>query len=252
MEKEEIILGLDVSTKTLGCTLFLNDGSELGKILKMTHISPKVSPSIKTIEKLFLKKKIFNDEFLVNYKDYDISRVIIEAPLYGSQNINTVATLLQFNGMISDCVYNELGIVTEYISSYDARKYSFPELMSIRKFNKKGELYDLKHYKNAISKNQLVLFGAFPWDISKKEVLLGNISELYPNVKWVFDKHGNLTEENFDSVDSLVAILGKINMDKYKDCDFKIISSSFEKKDEIIYQIKFGDKTIDKVLSIKA
>jgi hypothetical protein len=47
---------------------------------------------------------------------------------------------LRFNGMISKSVFDTLGVVPDFISSYDARKYSFPELMSVRKF-KKMELH---------------------------------------------------------------------------------------------------------------
>lgn len=69
--------------------------------------------------------------------------------------------------MISDSVYRILGIVPEYISSYDARKYAFPELMAIRKFNKKGEEYSKDKILTAIKKNKLVLFGEYPFDCDK-------------------------------------------------------------------------------------
>ena len=117
-----IILGLDISTTTIGVCLLEDDGSEYGKIIELTHINPKVSSKIKGIEQLFLKKKIF-EEFLVKYKDFGIDNVIIEEPLLRSNNVNTVSTLLRFNGMVSDSVYNMLGIVPQYISSYDAREY---------------------------------------------------------------------------------------------------------------------------------
>jgi hypothetical protein len=60
-------------------------------------------------------------------------------PLLQSNNVNTVATFIRF-GMISKSVFDTLGVVPDFISSYDARKYSFPELMSVRKF-KKMELH---------------------------------------------------------------------------------------------------------------
>jgi len=249
--KEEIILGLDISTKTIGVTLFKNDGSEHGKIIKMSHISPSVKNSLPKIEQLFLKKKIFKTEFLTQYKELGINRVIIEAPLVRSQNVNTVAILLQFNGMISDCVYEELGIVPEYISSYDARRYAFPELMSIRKYNKKGELYDIKHLKKALKDNKLVLFGNYPWDIDKKQILLSNVAEIYKNIEFIFDKYDNLKPENFDATDSLVAILGKLTYDKYSKEDFKIDDFYInEVKNEINYYLHFGDKKYSKTLTL--
>jgi hypothetical protein len=47
--------------------------------------------------------------------------VVIEEPLLQSNNVNTVATLLRFNGMISKSVFDTLGVVPDFISSYDAR-----------------------------------------------------------------------------------------------------------------------------------
>lgn len=94
-----------------------------------------------------MKTDIFKNEFLIKYKDYGITECVIEAPLLSSNNNETVATLLQFNGMISLAVYNELGIVPQYISSYDARKYSFPELMGIRKYGKDESQYEYSKIK---------------------------------------------------------------------------------------------------------
>jgi hypothetical protein len=168
MEDKKIILGLDVSTATIGICLMMceNDKNE---IIKLTHLTPKISTKIKGIEALFLKKALFETEFLNNYSEYGITDVVIEEPLLGSNNINTVGTLLRFNGMISDSVYRILGVIPKYISSYDARRYSFPELMTIRKFNKKGEVYPKKIIQKAIKDNHLVLFGAYKWDIENKE-----------------------------------------------------------------------------------
>jgi hypothetical protein len=138
------ILGLDVSTKTIGISLF-EDKGDSGKLQMLTHITPKVKPKPKdNIELLIKKAQIFQNEFLEKYSDIEIDRVIIEEPLVRSNNVNTVATLLRFNGMICRSVYEVLNIIPEFISSYDARKFAFPELMDIRKINKKGEPYTEK------------------------------------------------------------------------------------------------------------
>jgi hypothetical protein len=115
------ILGLDVSTKTIGISLF-EDNGDGGKLQMLTHITPKVKPKPKdNIELLIKKAQIFQFEFLEKYSDIDISRVIIEEPLVRSNNVNTVATLLRFNGMICRSVYEVLNLVPEFISSYDAQ-----------------------------------------------------------------------------------------------------------------------------------
>jgi len=194
----------------------------------LTHVAPKIDKKIKGIEALCLKKKIFVDEFLSQYKDYNISKCIIEEPLAGSNNINTVATLLRFNGMISDSVYTVLGIVPEYISSYDARKYSYPNLMGIRKFDKKGNQYDTKKILKDISNDKLTLFSSFPWDIDKKTVMWNFITEDYPNIEWLYNNKGELRQENFDSTDACVAVKGYLNKIKSTDEHFKIVNQITE------------------------
>lgn len=209
MENKRVILGLDVSTATIGICLMLCEGDN-AEIAKLTHITPKISSKIKGIESLFIKKNIFETEFLHQYENYGITDVVIEEPLLSSNNIYTVATLLRFNGMISDSVYRILGVVPQYISSHDSRKYAFPELVAIRKFDKKGNPYT----ENKIKKNKPVLFGEYPWDIDKKQVILDKVSERYPNVEWIYDKNGELKKESFDSSDSVCCVLGFLGMEK--------------------------------------
>ena len=200
------ILGLDVSTKTIGISLF-EDNGESGKLQMLTHITPKVKPKPKdNIELLIKKAQIFQNEFLEKYSDIDISRVIIEEPLVRSNNVNTVATLLRFNGMICRSVYEVLNIIPEFISSYDARKFAFPELMEIRKFNKKGEPYTEKE----IERKQPVLFGGHPFDVDKKQIIWEKVNEREPQIVWVYDKHQRLSKENFDMTDAYACVLGQM------------------------------------------
>lgn len=206
----EKILGLDISTNCIGVSIVILDNHEV-KIDTITHISPKVSSKIKGIEQLFIKKRIFEEEFIITLRDKGITKVVIEEPLLRSNNVNTVDVLSKFNGMISDSVYRILGIVPEYISSYDARKYAFPELMSVRKYNKKGEEYPKNKILNAIKNNKLVLFGSHSFDSDKKLILWNKISDIYPYIPWIYDKKGNLKKENFDASDALVTCLAVCN-----------------------------------------
>lgn len=200
------ILGLDVSTKTIGISLF-EDTGDSGKLQMLTHITPKVKPKPKdNIELLIKKAQIFQNEFLEKYSDIEIDRVIIEEPLVRSNNVNTVATLLRFNGMICRSVYEVLNLVPEFISSYDARKFAFPELMEIRKINKKGEPYTEKE----IERKQPVLFGGHPFDIDKKQIIWEKVNEREPQIVWVYDKHQRLTKENFDMTDAYACVLGQM------------------------------------------
>ena len=242
---EKIYLGLDISTTCIGISIIIDNGSEYGKIVELTHINPKVSSKIKGIEQLFLKKKIF-EEFLFKYKDFGIDKVVIEEPLLRSNNVNTVSTLLRFNGMISDCIYNILGIVPEYISSYDARKYSFPTLMAVRKYGKDENQYPYKKIKKEIEDCKLVLFGSYPWTIDKKSVMQERVAELFPDIEWLYDKKGELKKQNFDAVDAYIALLGFLNKERHGELEFstEIVGESNDGKGtkEILYNVKYWDK----------
>lgn len=205
MQKEpEFLLALDVSTSTIGIALFEDLGTR-GELKLLHHVSPKVKPKPENkMEELFRKVEIFEQEFLVNYADFGITKVVIEEPLLQSNNVYTIATLLRFNGMISKSVYDTIGVVPEFISSYDARKYAFPELMAVRTAKKDGTPLTEK----AIAKNTPVLFGAYPFDVDKKYVLWEKVAELEPQVTWFYDKNNKLKKETFDTSDAYVAGIG--------------------------------------------
>lgn len=208
---EEYILGLDVSTKTIGIALYKNEGDS-GKLIALTHVTPKIKPipPSKT-QILFEKCDIFENECLEKYKELNITKVIIEEPLLGSNNIVTVGTLLRFNGMISRSVYQKLGVVPVFISSFDARAFGFPELMTIRTHNKKGVKYSEREIQKKINENKKTLFGSYPWDINKKEIIWEKVSDLYPQVSWKYSRNQTLAKENFDMSDAAVAVLGYMN-----------------------------------------
>ena len=207
MENEKkLILGLDVSTSVIGVALIMVDGSER-TIVKATAITPKINKNIKGVESLFLKKQIFEDEFLVNYTQLPIDQVIIEEPLLFSNNVHTVSRLLQFNILISESIYRLFNIVPEYISCYEARSNAFKELVGIRKFDKKGN--SISETKQKSSKP--TLFSDFPMDIDKKQIILEKVLELYPDLEFTFDKKGNPCKSNFDVTDAITVVLGWLN-----------------------------------------
>ena len=62
-----LILGLDVSTKTIGIALF-EDNNGKGSLKLLHHVTPKVKPKPETkTEELLAKAKIFEEEFLNKY-----------------------------------------------------------------------------------------------------------------------------------------------------------------------------------------
>lgn len=187
------ILGLDISTKTIGWALFDLTGS---KLLELTHFSPKIKPQPEDKLEELLKKSDAFKKHIENYKDMGILRVIIEEPLLNSNNIYTVQTLLRYNTMICKIVYDTLGIVPTFISTYNARKFAFPDLVN----------------KNDKGKN--VLFGGYPKDIDKKQVIWEHVNAVCADVKWLYDKNNKLKKENFDMSDAATAVIGYVNMIK--------------------------------------
>ena len=203
------VLGLDVSTKTIGIALF-EDFGDHGALRLLHHVTPMVKPKPESkMQELFEKATIFEEEFLKKYENIGIKKVVIEEPLLRSNNVNTVATLLRFNGIISRSVYNILGIIPEYISSYDSRAYAYPDLMQIRTHNKKNEPYTEKE----LARNKPVLFGCYEWEIDKKLVIWEKVCELEPQIVWLHDKNQKLKKENFDMTDAYTCIRAVMSRD---------------------------------------
>lgn len=251
-----VILGLDISTTCIGVSVVIDDGESTPQIVKITHIAPKIPNNIKGIESLFLRKQIFEEEFISTLLEYNITDVIIEEPLFSSNNSLTVATLMRFNGMISEVIYRRLGVVPHFISSYDSRMFSFPELCSIRKFNKKGKEYPIAHVKKDIKNSHLVLFGNYPYDVDKKSVMMDMINEVYPNIEWITNKHGDIKKENYDACDSLVCTLAYININRYGlekpiISNYTITTDDESEETVVKYDVEIWGKTFHKQLILK-
>ena len=185
------ILGLDISTKTIGWALFDITGSHL---LELTHFSPKIKPQPEDKIEELLKKADGFRKHLENYRDMGITKVIIEEPLLNSNNVYTVGTLLRYNSMVLKSCYDVLGIVPTFISTYNARKYAFPDLVG------------------ANDKGRNVLFGGYPKNIDKKHVIWEHVNDLFPEVKWLYAaRTGNLKKENYDMSDAATAVIGYVN-----------------------------------------
>ena len=181
------ILGLDVSTKTIGWSLFDIDSKSL---LELTHVSPRPKPTTDSkIEDLILKSGVFKEK-LMNYVGMGITKVIIEEPLLNSNNIWTVGVLMRYNTLICKEIYDVLGVIPEFISTYNSRKFAWPELIQ----------------KN--DKNKFVLFGGLPKDVDKKELIWKQVSEKEPQITWVYTKNNTLKKECFDMADSYTCVLG--------------------------------------------
>lgn len=184
------ILGLDVSTKTIGMALFDMSSRDL---LELTHISPRPKPiPDNKMEELFTKSATFRKK-LEEYKGLGIIKCVIEEPLLNSNNAYTIGTLLRYNTLISKEVYDVLGIVPEYVSTYESRKRAFPELVQ----------------KN--EKGKFVLFGGYPKDCDKKQIVWELVAKREPQIQWLYTRNNTLKKENFDMSDSYAVVLSYLN-----------------------------------------
>ena len=183
------VLGLDISTKTIGWALFDIQTQEL---LELTHVSPrpknKDTDENKMLE-LILKSEVFKTK-LEDYKKLGIVSVIIEEPLLNSNNVYTIQTLLRFNTLICKTIYDVLGIVPEFISTYNSRKFAFPELVQEN------------------DKKKFVLFGGLPKDIDKKMIIWELVAKKEPQIQWQYTRNNTLKKENFDQTDAYTCVLG--------------------------------------------
>jgi hypothetical protein len=141
------------------------------------------------MEEMIVKSEIFRSK-LINYKDLGITHVVIEEPLLNSNNVYTIGTLLRYNTLIFREVYDVLGVVPEFISTYNSRKFAFPQLVQP---NDKG-----KH----------VLFGGLPKDIDKKMLIWELVAKREPQITWQYTKNTTLKKENFDQTDAYACALG--------------------------------------------
>lgn len=251
--EQKVILGLDISTNCTGISVvYVNEKGDCSPII-VTHLRPKIPTKITGIECLFLKCNLFMEklgEILIENKLYSnkegikdcrITDIVIEEPLLLSNNAETVASLLRYNGIVAQNVYNMLGIVPQFISSYDARKYGMPTLMAVRKYKKNGDVYPAKTIKKAINDNNLVLFGAYPFDCAKKMIIWNYIQEKYPEIQWVYNKKNELKTENFDASDSLICVLGYVNKLMYGDREPEVVCySTDETPNSTIYTYSYN------------
>lgn len=249
---------MDISTSCTGVSILDYDtDTNEKKIVYIGNVKFKVPKNISTEESLFLKSKQFTDDFIKKYKDIGITDICIESPLVSSNNALTCLTLGRFNGMLSQSIYEATGIAPHYISSFDARKYGFPSLMSVRRYDKSDNPYPLKKIQKLIKDNELTPFGGYTYSTDKKYVLWELINEMYDGIEWQYNKKGELKKENFDSSDSLVAVLGWINYVKYNNTEPQIVDKSEEKLSDndgnnfmkITYTIDFcGEKNTKTII----
>ncbi len=179
-----LYLAFDISTSCIGFSIFNSDGI----LLDIRYIKMTTDKDVEVQNRYIAKANLFK-EFIQEYKQYKIYKVIIEDPLVASNNVNTVNTLLRFNGICSYLIYQELSIIPEYLTVSEVRQLFCPEMCE---FNKKTNKMVLKFKSKGID---------------PKEYIQQKVSNLEPDLNWTYTKNNTLKTENFDMSDSYA--LGK-------------------------------------------
>lgn len=186
---EKFVWSLDISTSNIGSALW----NKNGELIELKHLELKTDKNMEVEYRDIQKAEIFKN-YIIEYKDRvkkifngEIDIVVVEEPLGGSNNQNTVSLLFGFNGM---CRYNLFNVFNTYpikISVYDARKAFCPELVSEKKIKGKTKkvLSFPKEYKN-----------------KKKEYIWEKVNKMEPNIQWFYKKNGELHDKSYDMSDS--------------------------------------------------
>lgn len=101
---------------------------------------------------------------------------------------------MRFNTLVCKEVFDVLNIIPEFISTYNARKFAYPELT------------------NKNEKGKEVLFGGYDKNVDKKNLIWELVAKKEPQINWHYSKNNKLKKENFDQTDAYTAVLGYMKM----------------------------------------
>lgn len=188
---EKYIWSLDISTTNIGSALWDMNG----KLIELKHLELKTDKNTPKEHRDIHKADIFK-KYVIEYKkrildefNGEIVDIVVEEPLGGSNNANTVSLLFGFNGICRYILYLIFNIYPIKISVYDSRKSFCSELVNTT-YNKKGEK------KETLS---------FPreYRTKKKLYVWEKVVKLEPQIEWVYKKtNGDPRDMCFDMADS--------------------------------------------------
>lgn len=188
----EQIIGLDISTTTIGITIM----NESGQLVNMTYIKPPKT-SVKNGEVSIYDKVEYTVQQIKELAEqYNIKYIFIEEPLKNGNNVNTTVLLAKFNFMVAMKMRDEYKVTPIHITVHDVRKYYFPEYVSTKKV--KGEI------KETLS---------FPKNVDKKILIYNKVSNEI-KYDWLMNKKGEIAEENYDMTDSY--IIAKVGLNYFR------------------------------------
>lgn len=216
------ILGLDISTTTIGISLIsfnpngtfsvpIFEGLEL-KLSKKKYSVDDMSD----LNKLFHKSDIFKERITQIKEQHKVDYISVEESLLNSNNIRTVGLLNRFNGMVTQITYDTFNIIPIFNSAHSLRSYALPSLVTVSKFRKDGSKRLEKEIEKDTKKNIKTLFGSFRQTDNKKVILFNEIYSLYKDKlpEPTLNRNGKVEEKWYDATDAFVCALGLYNMSK--------------------------------------
>lgn len=186
---EKYIWSLDISTTNIGCALW----DSKGKLIELKHLELKTDKKIPAEDRDMYKAEIFR-KYVTDYKERifnelngEITHIIVEEPLGGSNNANTVSLLYGFNGICRYILFKTFNVYPKKISVYDSRKLFCPEFVHTKK--EKGVIVEVL---------------SFPPEFrdDKKLYIWKKVAKLEPQIEWFYDKKNELKDMCFDMSDS--------------------------------------------------
>jgi hypothetical protein len=193
---EKYIWSLDISTTNIGSALWSTDG----KLIELKHLELKLGKDINIDDRIIHKSEIFR-KYVEDYRQRiwdelngEIIHIVVEEPLGGSNNSNTVSLLYGFNGICRYILFRIFDIYPKKISVYDSRKLFCTELVhsSKKKNRKTGEI-------------EVVETLSFPPEYIKEKKLYiwKKVCTLEPQIEWFYKKDSNEPKDMcFDLSDS--------------------------------------------------
>jgi len=171
------IWSLDISTTNIGMALW----DDKGKLIELKHLELKTDKNTPVENRDIYKAEIFK-KYVLEYKEHvrtnylgEIEHVIVEEPLGGSNNANTVSLLFGFNGICRYILYTIFGNYPMKISVYESRKIFCSELVKVSYV--KGEKKETLSFPPEYRKE-------------KKLYIWKKVSKLEPQIEWYYKKNG--------------------------------------------------------------
>jgi len=184
------IWSLDISTTNIGSALW----DSKGKLIELKHLALKTDKNTPIENRDLYKAEIFK-KYVLEYKyrvlhelNGEIIHIIVEEPLGGSNNANTVSLLFGFNGICRYILSTIFGIFPMKISVYESRKLFCTELVKVSKV--KGEIKETLSFPPEYRKE-------------KKLYIWKKVCKLEPQIEWFYKKNStNPKDMCFDMSDS--------------------------------------------------